>query len=97
MHQNSHIVRLAALLGALTVQAARAQCTYEVFQYESPVGVSRGVRAFATHDDGRGLALFVGGSISHVNADRMPTIPRWEGSAIVPVARPTRAVYPFTT
>jgi len=87
MHQNSHTVRPAALLGALTVQAARAQRTCEVVQDESPVGVSRAVYALATHDDGRGPARFVGGSISHVNADRMPTIPGWEGSAIVPVAR----------
>lgn len=85
MHQNSHLVCLASLLVALSAQAARAQCTFDVVHDEPFVGVSGGVRAFATHDDGRGFALFIGGAFTHVAGDRMPAITRWDGSSFSPV------------
>ncbi|MEM9801973.1 MAG: hypothetical protein AAGA20_16725 [Planctomycetota bacterium] len=75
--------RFSFIDGVQTVGIARYDGQWNPFP--SPGGGTRAVRAFETHDDGTGPALYIGGHFSTFGGVATSRIARWDGASLTGV------------
>jgi hypothetical protein len=73
------LAAFAALVLAAAAGSARADCEWEDGVFV-PQGASAGVRALAVFNDGRGPALYAGGSFQTIAGVAASRIARWDGA-----------------